>query len=125
VSKVPDDSELPRFGLAFRIFVGGVALVCGVVMTLWAHGLGVIWKYWPALFCFCIVGAVVLPRNAAIACGYVIAGSILILCVWAMYLGFTGQESLANALRVCGIYGVPALAFVLFRRLTWTRAGDV
>ncbi len=124
MNEVPADSEMPRFGIAFRIFVGGTALVCGVVMTLWAHGLGSAWKYWPAVFCFCIVGAVVLPRKAAIVCGYVIAGTILVLCAGALYLGLTGQESLRNALRACAIYGGPALAFILFRRLTWNRARD-
>lgn len=118
------DSEEPRFGIAFRIAVGVAALVCGIVMLLWAHGLGSVWKYWPALFCFCIVGATVLPRKAAIVCGYLIAASVLALCVGALYLAYKGRESWVNALRVSEIYGVPALAFVLYRRLTWRKRRD-
>jgi hypothetical protein len=124
VSDQQAESDEPRFGLAFRIIVASVALVSGAIMLLWASDQGSAWKYLPALFCFCIVGTIVLPRKAAIACGYFIAGSILALCVGALYLGLTGRDPLINAIRVCEFYGVPALAFLLFRRLTWRRRGD-
>lgn len=117
----PDEySDEPRFGAAFKIIVGGVAFLCGVVLWLWASDLGAVWKYIPALFCFAIFGVVALPRPIAIACGYFVAGSVLALSLWFLYLGVSGQEPLVNALRFGAVYGLPALAFLVYRQLPGT-----
>ena len=107
----------PRFGMGFRITVGVVALLSGVILLLWASDFTEVWKYAPALFCFAIVGVVALPRPFAVFCGYLVAVVVLALCLWFLYLGVTGKESLGNALRAGAIYGLPALAFILYRQL--------
>jgi hypothetical protein len=118
------DSGEPRFGTAFRVIVGGAALLSGVILWLWASGLGAAWKYIPALFCLAVFGVVALPRPIAIACGYFVAVTVLALCVWFLYLGVTGKESLWNALRMSAWYGLPALAFLIYRQLPWRSRSD-
>jgi hypothetical protein len=115
VSRTP-----PTFGPTFRILVGGVAFLCGVVLWLWATDQGAVWKYFPSLFCFCIFGIVALPRPVALACGYLVALVVLALSVWFLYLGFTGKDPLLNAVRFSAVYGLPALAFLVYRQIPGT-----
>lgn len=112
------------FGRSFRVFVGSVSLLSGLIMLLWASDQGALWKYLPALFCFCIFGIVALPRPLAIACGYVVAGCVLGLCAVSVYSAYSGRETWWRALRVCEVYGLPALAFVVYRQIPGRSRGD-
>lgn len=112
----------PRYGLGFRLTVGFFALLSGLIMFLWATQEDELWKYLPAAFCFCVAGAVLLPRKLALACGYVIATSVLAWSAWVVYLGVTTGENLWKTLRFAEEFGLPAAAFLLYRRLPGQRA---
>lgn len=115
------ESQEPRLGLGFRITVGLLALLSGAILWLWASQEMELWKYLPAAFCFCIAGTVVLPKALAVACGYFVAASVLALSVWFIIDGFMDGENITGALRFGAVYGLPAIAFLLYRQLPGRR----
>ena len=116
-----DDANLPDgepgFGMGFRVTVGAAALLSGIALLLWASGFSEVWKYLPALFCFALFGIFALPKPIAVLCGYVVASTILALCLWYLYLGVTGKQPLLAAVHIGFVYGLPSLAYILYRQL--------
>ncbi len=98
-----------------RVTLAVFSLLFGLIMTLWASDQGELWKYSPALFCFAIFGAIVLPERVALWCGYSIAFVVLVLSVQLVINGFKGWSIsyVVRAARLLFMYGLPALVFLV------------
>ena len=84
------------------------------MLFLWASGQGELWKYAPAMFCFAIFGAIVLPPTLSRWCGYGIALAILVLCVQVAIDKFDGGsvEYVISIGKILLTFGLPALVFL-------------
>lgn len=117
------EPEQRAFSPAARWTLAIFSFLFGLIMLLWASGVDTDIRYLPAVFCFAIFGASVLPKPIAIWCGRLIAIVVLSGCAWFIYLGATDQnKSLIGALRLFGIYGVPAVFFLLYSKLPFSFA---
>ena len=112
-----DDAQQRRmFSPWARGTLAVFSLLFGLMLALWASDQRELWKYSPALFCFAIFGAIVLPAKIARWCGYAIAFVILVLCVEVVLEASRGPvEGLAvyKLGRLLLMYGLPALVFLL------------
>jgi hypothetical protein len=115
------EPEQRAFSPMARWILAIFSLLFGLIMLLWASGSDNDFRYLPSAFCFAIFGASVLPKPIAVWCGRFIAVVVLIGCTWFIYLGVTDpNKDLINSLRVFGIYGVPALFFLLYSKLPFS-----
>jgi peptidoglycan/LPS O-acetylase OafA/YrhL len=111
-----DSSETqgPMFSRGGRIALAVSALLFGLMLLLWASDQGELWKYAPAMFCFAIFGAIVLPPKLSRWCGYGIALAILVLCAQVAIDKFDGGsvEYVIGVGKILLTFGLPALVFL-------------
>jgi len=88
-------------------------------MLLWAWDLGEPWKFFPAAFCFAVVGLLFLPKALALVCGYFVGFTVIGISGWFLWQALNGKGELANALRFAGFFGLGALMLVVSGRLPW------
>lgn len=102
------------FSRGGRIALAASSLLFGLMLLLWASDQRELWKYAPAMFCFAIFGAIVLPPNLARWCGYGIAFAILVLCIQVAVDTFDGGslEYLIGIGKILLTFGLPALVFL-------------
>ena len=106
----------PKFSVGFKVTLAFFSILSGLMLSLWASDQTELWNWFPAFFCFAIAGTVVLPRKLAIACGYVVALTICLLNIWLIQLWLSGKEPMASVLRFTLAFGMPAVAFLLYRQ---------
>ena len=110
-----DEAQRRMFSPWARATLAVFALIFGLVLALWASDQGEAWKYSPALFCFAICGAIVLPHRLALWCGYAIAITVVLVLVLVLVESFDGGSVgyAYKAGRVSLMFGLPALVFLL------------
>jgi hypothetical protein len=102
------------FSRGGRIALAASSLLFGLMLLLWASDQRELWKYAPAMFCFAIFGAIVLPSKLSRWCGYGIALAVLALCIQIAIGQFDGGslEYLLGIGKILLTFGVPALIFL-------------
>ena len=108
------EAQAPMFSRGGRIALAASSLLFGMMLLLWASDQGELWKYAPAMFCFAIFGAILLPPKLSRWCGYGIALAILVLCIQVAIDKFDGG-SVAYVIGIGKIlvtFGLPALVFL-------------
>lgn len=109
--------ENPRFGLGFRILVVSMALLGSIALTLNASQQGEFRAWIPAFFCYAIIGAVLLPKRAAMICGYFIASIIFLISAWFLIEAIITGVEIENARRFFVVYGTPSLGFLIYGKV--------
>lgn len=98
-----------------RVVLAVFSLAFGLILVLWASGQGSPWKYAPALFCFAIVGAAVLPGRLAKLCGRIVALGIVSTIAFLIIDGFE-ELTVLSALQAIAwivVFGVPATLYLI------------
>ena len=109
------------FSRGGRIALAVSSLLFGLILLLWASDQREIWKFAPALFCFAIFGAIVLPPRFSRWCGYGLSLAIVALCIQMAVAKFDGG-SLDDVLGMGHIFvtfGLPALVFLAKGRVPY------
>jgi hypothetical protein len=106
-----------KFGMASRIIVGVIGLLCALIFIAWASTAPNEWyiNYLPAAFCFLVSGACFLPKRARGYCGDVISLCVITMAVWFLIVSLPNPEPDENPLKFAYIYGGVSLAYLVSR----------
>lgn len=105
------ENELSLSPVSRRI-VACVSVLFGLMMLLWAQGQEA-WKFTPALFCFIIAGACVLPQPIKGWCGNIIAVVIIALAMGFFYADHLDPQPDHSPVRFALVFGLPAIAYLV------------
>jgi hypothetical protein len=97
-----------------RWVIAVFSLLFGIIMFAWAQGQE-LWKYSPAIFCFIIAAACVLPQPLRALCGDVVAVCVILLTIWFFYAMAIDPDPGAEPIRFATTFGLPAFAYLAYR----------
>ena len=104
--------EQKEMSLGARITIAVFSLLFGAIMLLWAQGQES-WKLVPAIFCFIIAGACILPQPIKGWCGNIVAIVVIVWAVTFLYLDFVDPKPDQEPMMFASLFGLPALVYLV------------